>query len=349
MRLLLFCSLCAPIWLAWVIGLFLYHQYALTSIAETPWSLLLSAGLLFPLPVFGLWFYAGAASAQSQPGKPKILEISATSAGATVALVILTAFVQIVVSSPHSIPKNFLDYWPIIGYLWALYTIIHLLFGVAHLEKDIQDLRSQLSKVEQAVRETELEYLRSQLNPHFLFNALNSLATLTLTQPEKAHSMILELSEYLRSGILRPTKGFITLEKELEACTLYLNIEKMRFGDRLQHKVEVSQEALQRLIPQTLLQPIYENAIKYGVSENPEITLLTTNAFLNEENLLEIIITNPLPSHVPEKKGKGLGLRNIRQRLKILYQRNDLVEIRKDEHSFSVVLKIPSQQAFEAQ
>lgn len=349
MRLLLFCSLSTPVWLVWVIGIFFYHQYAITNIAETPWSLLLSAGFLFPLPVFGLWFYAGAASAQSQPGKPKLLEISATSAGATVTLVILIAFVQLVVSSSHSIQKKFLDYWPIFGYLWALYTIILLLFRVSHLEKDIQDLRSQLSKFEQAVRETELEYLRSQLNPHFLFNALNSLATLSLTQPEKAHSMILELSEYLRSGLLRPTKGLITLEKELEACTLYLNIEKMRFGDRLQHKIEISQEALHRKLPQTLLQPIYENAIKYGVSENPKITLLTTNAYLNQENLLEIIVTNPLPSHVPEKKGRGLGLKNIRQRLEILYQRNDLVEIRKDENSFTVVLKIPSQQAFEAQ
>ncbi len=345
MHLLRCCILILPLWLAWIAGLGLYQYYGNINIYPTPWPFLISLGLLFPLPVFGLWFYAGAASVQNLRSRIITAEIILTSLGASAILVLLT-LIPISLGFVPKVPYQqiFSQYWPLTGFLWALYTIVLLIFKVVHLKEDMEEMRRQQTNLEQAVRDTELEYLRSQLNPHFLFNALNSLATLTLTQPQKAHSMILELSDYLRSGILRPSKGLITLEKELEACMLYLNIEKMRFGERLQHQVQVSDEAMQRLLPQTLLQPIYENAIKYGVSENAGTTVLTTQASIVED-LLVITISNPLPSFVPEKKGKGLGLRNIRQRLEILYQRRDLLEILKDDSTFTVILKIPWQTA----
>ena len=345
MHLVKCCKLILPLWLAWIGGLVFYQYYGNVDFSGTPWPFLISAALLFPLPVFGLYFYAGAASAQTAGSRPITPEIILTSLGAS-AILVLLALIPISLGIVPKVPYKqiFSQYWPLAGFLWALYTIVLLIFKAVHLKEDMEEMRRQQTNLEQAVRDTELEYLRSQLNPHFLFNALNSLATLTLTQPQKAHSMILELSDYLRSGMLRPSKGLVTLEKELEACMLYLNIEKMRFGERLQHHLQVSDEAMQRLLPQTLLQPIYENAIKYGVSEIAGTTLLTTQARI-EEDLLVIKISNPLPPFVPEKKGKGLGLKNIRQRLEILYQRHDLLEILKDDATFTVILKIPSQTA----
>ncbi len=345
MHLLRCCLLVGPMWLFWIVAIILYPYFESNSINEIPWIVLVSAVVFFPFPVFGLWFYAGIDAGKADQSSPMPLENLITSFFATLVLILL-------VSIPASIwpmlslssLQVFRLYWPLGGFAWALYTISLLIFKIFHLKENLERMQRLHANLEKVVRETELEYLRSQLNPHFLFNALNSISNLTLTQPTKAHSMILELSDYLRSGLLRPAKGLVSLEKELEACKLYLNIEKMRFGQRLCTDWQVSDDALQRLIPQTLLQPIYENAIKYGVSENPNPTTLTTLTFIDND-LLTITISHPLPPFIPEKKGKGMGLKNIRQRLEILYQRTDLIEIIKDDSTFTVTLKIPAQPA----
>ncbi|MGC8866485.1 MAG: sensor histidine kinase [Bacteroidales bacterium] len=340
MRLIKCCFQISPLWLAWIMGLVLFNLNAPTN-EDLSIPLLAIAALAFPFPVFGLWFYAGA-RVSSKSGKwTETPEAILTGLGATlIGLGLIFLSVSLASIRLPSGQKFASSYGMLVVFWWTLYTLTYLIFNNLRLRDDLEEMRRQMIGLEQAVRETELEFLRSQLNPHFLFNALNSLATLSLTQPHKAHEMILELSGYLRNGFLRTAQGFITLEKELEATTLYLKIEKMRFVERLQTSFDVDEEALQCRMPQTLLQPIFENAIKYGVSERTEATLIQTRAYL-EKDFLMISISNPMPDVVPDKKGKGLGLKNIRQRLEILYQRSDLLDITINEASFHVVLKIP--------
>lgn len=340
MRLIKCCLQISLLWLAWIAGLVLFNMNAPTHEGLSI-PLITIAALVFPLPVFGLWYYAGTRVAGKSGKWSETPEAIFTGLGAALIGLVLTLMVVSLLSVNLPSERSFYSNAGLLsGFLWTLYTLTYLILKNLRLWDELEELKHQMASLEQAVRETELEYLRSQLNPHFLFNALNSLAALSLTQPQKAHEMILELSDYLRNGFLRPAQGFITLEKELEASKLYLKIEKMRFGERLLTTFEVDEKALQCRMPQTLLQPVFENAIKYGVSERAETTLIHTQVTVENDTLM-ISITNPLPGVVPEKKGKGLGLKNIRQRLEILYQRSDLLELIKNESFFTVVLKIP--------
>lgn len=184
-----------------------------------------------------------------------------------------------------------------------------------------QDRKSRIKTevaLRESLKETELSLLKSQINPHFLFNSLNSASLLTLTEPEKAHEMIVALSEYLRYSISGNQQALAPLSTELENVRRYLSIEKIRFGDRLEMQFKVEDACHSFLVPAMILQPLYENAIKHGVYE------ATTTVWINtiverKDDFLRIEVTNSFQAGGAGRKGAGLGIRNVKERLRMIY------------------------------
>jgi len=192
-----------------------------------------------------------------------------------------------------------------------------------------------------ALRDAELIKLRQQIQPHFLFNSLNSINALVGTEPKQARKMIENLSDFLRGTLKKDENLPVLLKEEIDLLKLYLDIEKVRFGHRLNINFDINEQALNLKMPPLLLQPIVENAIKFGlynVLNNVEIKIKTSL----KDHLLEIVVSNPFDSEsVSSKKGEGFGLPNIRRRLQLIYHRSDLLRTEKTDNLFTTVVLIP--------
>lgn len=191
------------------------------------------------------------------------------------------------------------------------------------------------------LREAELFKLRQQLQPHFLYNSLNSISALTMIDTDKAQEMINKLSDFLRSSVSRETKNIVPIQEEIRYIESYLAIEAVRFGNRLNvhidNKIKNDKEVM---IPPFLLQPILENAIKFGLyGQTNEVSI--TVCLTIENGLLKVVIINPYDQDGGTPKGTGFGLKGISRRLYLLYARADLLEVYRDEHIFTTTLKIP--------
>lgn len=214
----------------------------------------------------------------------------------------------------------------------------------------------KLDRLEAQATSAQLAMLRYQLNPHFLFNTLNSISTLVLLkQTEAANAMLERLSAFLRHTLLLEPGGMVTLAQEIESSKLYLEIERMRFEERLRTKFAIEEQAKHALLPPMLLQPLFENAIKYAVSPQEKGARIDLIARL-ENNWLEIIVEDTGPGlegprqgdllslTVPENRhtSTGLGLTNIRKRLRQTYGENHLFSVSSPtKGGFKVSLRIP--------
>lgn len=194
---------------------------------------------------------------------------------------------------------------------------------------------------EKLSKDAELFKLRQQLQPHFLFNSLNSISALTATDPDKARHMIHQLSDFLRGTLKKDEQQWNTLEEELQYLQLYLEIEKVRFGHRLQTEIVYSAEALHLKLPALLLQPIVENAIKFGLYDTTGEVLIKLTANVIKNNL-EIIIQNPFDAETSQPRtGTGFGLSSIKRRLFLLSARNDLLTTNTEGNIFITSVMIP--------
>jgi two-component system, LytTR family, sensor kinase len=197
------------------------------------------------------------------------------------------------------------------------------------------------AEAEKLTRDAELFKLRKQLHPHFLFNSLNSISALTVSRPEEARHMVQQLADFLRGTLKNEEELQVTLEEELRLLQLYLDIEKVRFGHRLDTLIEKDEACLTAQIPQLLLQPIVENAIKFGLYDTTDKVLIKLTA-MKEDHLLSVSVQNPFdPSTSTSKKGTGFGLSSISRRLYLLYGRNDLLETKAEGNTFITTVKIP--------
>jgi hypothetical protein len=190
-------------------------------------------------------------------------------------------------------------------------------------------------------REAELASLRQQLQPHFLFNSLNSISALAGSRPEEARKMIQQLSDFLRGTIKKDDQQLVTLQEELTHLQLYLDIEKVRFGHRLRTEIERSEDALYLMLPSLLLQPLVENAIKFGLYDTiGEITIRIRAK--KDNNQLLIRVENPFdPQTAQPKAGTGFGLNSVQRRLYLLFARNDLLTTQQADTVFITEVKIP--------
>lgn len=195
-------------------------------------------------------------------------------------------------------------------------------------------------ELEQRIKEAQIEALKSQINPHFLFNSLNSINYLTVIDPEKARQMIVKLSDYLRYSISN-TQQWGTIGDELDNISRYLEIEQVRFGDKLKFSVHCPEVLTKAQLPCMILQPLLENAVKHGVYESLQQVSVAVEV-KEEADLISIKVINDVdPEAVKPKNGTGLGLTNIRERLMILYGSDQYLRIFSEATKFTVELNLP--------
>lgn len=220
------------------------------------------------------------------------------------------------------------------------YLLFVMYYYVMLYYEDLQEKLKVEAELKLLVNEAELTALKSQINPHFLFNSLNSISSLTLTNPDKAQDMVIKLSDFLRYTLSHDKNEKASLKEEFNNLHRYLDIEKIRFGHRLNFRTNIPKDCDNYLIPNMILQPLLENAIKHGVYNSTEEVLVELNCKHDKDNIY-IEICNEYDPDSIKKKGQGIGLKNIRKRLQILYKRNDLLEISAEKLIFRATLKIP--------
>jgi LytS/YehU family sensor histidine kinase len=218
-----------------------------------------------------------------------------------------------------------------------------LYFGIKHYGT-VEEQRSRLVASEATAREAQLQALRYQLQPHFLFNTLNAISSLVVSkQPERATEMIAKLAGLLRTTLSFPEAHLVTLREELAVAEEYLSIEKVRFGPRLVVSVSVTSEAYEAQVPRFLLQPIVENSIRHGIARCPnggEVSITASVA----EGQLRINIENDRTEGLMQSgdEGSGLGLANTKTRLEKLYGEQGSVKVATAQNNrFLVLIQFP--------
>ena len=210
-----------------------------------------------------------------------------------------------------------------------------------------EEQADQLFRLDAQATSAQLTMLRYQLNPHFLFNTLNSISTLVLLkQTEPANAMLSRLSSFLRFTLVNEASARVTLEKEIETLKLYLDIEKMRFEDRLRPDFDVDDSACDALIPSLLLQPLVENAIKYAVTPKEEGADIHVRA-RRIGNRVRISVADTGPGLIAGKANRttsstGVGMANTRERLTQAYGKDHRFDISSPPGGgFEVIVEIP--------
>lgn len=229
--------------------------------------------------------------------------------------------------------------WAILGLAEILVALIAIVVSKLEQQDEAQKRETMMNELS---REAELTQLRQQHQPHFLFNSLNSISALTVSQPQKAREMVLQLSDFLRGTIRKDHQQWLSLQEELNYLKMYLDIERVRFGHRLEVVFDVTDEAKQMRLPQLLIQPLLENAIKHGLYGIIDDVKIILHAY-KDQNYLKLKIDNPFDPEVAAPKGTGFGLSSVDRRLFLLFGRKDLLEAKSAGALFTVILKIPQQ------
>lgn len=220
-------------------------------------------------------------------------------------------------------PTNLLFYFQLtVGKFYIMLTWSGLYFVIKYYQL-LQDAQQKSLAAASMAHQSQLKMLRYQLNPHFLFNTLNAISTLILVNDTKgANQMMSKLSRFLRFSLDNEPIKRITLEEEISAAMLYLDIEKVRFGDRLEVNVNVVEEAKQALVPSLILQPLVENSVKYAIAKTEGLGRIDITAIVADGQLIITVADNgpePFDSTKMKIRGSGVGLVNTKQRLKALY------------------------------
>lgn len=190
-------------------------------------------------------------------------------------------------------------------------------------------------------RDAELRALKAQVNPHFLFNSLNSISALTASDPPKAREMCVLLGDFLRSTLGLGEKPAIPLEEEMSLVHAFLAVEKIRYGDRLRMEETIARDALNAEVPPLLLQPLVENAVAHGVANLVGGGWIRLAA-QRRDGLLEITIENLFDPEAPPRRRNGVGLVNVRQRLEARYGDHARFSVSAQGDRFRVAISFPA-------
>jgi two-component system, LytTR family, sensor kinase len=258
------------------------------------------------------------------------------------------AFSAFLLSFLHGPDQSYSDFlratftWRVtIGFI--IYLVLLLAFFSFKFYDSLKEKELQQVQLQNYLREAELRSLKSQLNPHFIFNSLNSINALTVAAPEKAREMVVKLSEFLRYALKREGEmDMAKLSEELENARRYLDIEKVRFGKNLDYQEEITEDCLDILVPNYVLQPLLENAIKHGVYDSLEPVLVRLACKMNGQHLSLTLSNNFEKEKGKTRKGEGIGLKNIRNRLKLIYGKENLMSVKEQEGEFIVNISIPT-------
>ena len=220
------------------------------------------------------------------------------------------------------------------------YAIIISLYYVMLYYSNFQQKVLEGAELKTLVKEAELKSLKYQINPHFIFNSLNSISALTMVKPELAQEMTIKLSSFLRKTLSNNDSHFDTLEDEIENAKLYLDIEKIRFEDRLNYTEIVEENCKLVKVPSMILQPLFENSIKHGLHESTDIVNVKLSC-IKDKNHFKIIVENEFDKENPSRKGEGIGLSNIKNRLEKIYKQKNLLVTQSDKEIFRTTIYIP--------
>jgi two-component system LytT family sensor kinase len=221
-----------------------------------------------------------------------------------------------------------------------IYLVLVLIYYLVSNSQKLQERLQQEERLRGMVRDAELNMLKSQINPHFLFNSLNSIASLTMSNPDEAREMIIRLSDFLRYSLKHRENEYVPLREELGRMKDYLAIEKVRFGEKLQYEFIIRGECEAFLVPTMIFQPLFENAIRHSVYESVDPVTIRFSC-IQEQESMKAVITNDYDPGVPSRKGTGVGLQNVRQRITLAYKGMGSVEWTAQDSVFTVTILFP--------
>jgi two-component system LytT family sensor kinase len=334
-------------WLIWLflaagqslLFYFAFGSYSKIGIIDSILSLLIYSGL-----ALSLWYPFSFFNTSTSSTPVLIGNLVASGAISVTLWVLITKFLmQMILPEGNS----YQAYWDAtfsyrVGTGVFIYGLIILTYYLFISLTNLSEKNAKEARLESLVKETELKMLRSQINPHFLFNSLNSISSLTVTDPEKARMMVVKLSDFMRYALSRKDEQPVSLQSELDNLRLYLDIEKVRFGDKLTTEEYIETSCLDFKLPVMLLQPLYENAVKHGVYESTETVKIITAAKIIE-GYMEIIIKNNYDTAPSLRKGTGTGLLNVSRRLELFYGNKASIKTTKENNIYTVTLYIPAE------
>ena len=330
------------VWLFLVLGQSLLFYYAYgsfikISIIDSTVSLLIFSGI-----ALSLWYPFGFFNSAQSRITVLISNLVASGALSITLWILLT---KLITGAVLPEVNDYQAYWDQtfpyrIGTGVFIYCLIILTYYLFVSLSNLSEKNAKEARLETLVKETELKMLRSQINPHFLFNSLNSISSLTITDPEKARDMVVKLSEFMRYALSRKDEQPVSLQNDLENLRLYLDIEKVRFGEKLVTEEHIDSNCLELKIPVMLLQPLYENAVKHGVYESTESVKIVTRARIID-GFMEIIISNDFDPTQVLKRGTGTGVLNVTRRLEVFYGNKASIKTTKENGLYTVSLYIP--------
>ncbi len=296
---------------------------------------------LYAFVCLGAWYPVQA----NPPGTPLLrllgVQLFAAATAAALLLGVGTWWASVLATALPAAPRVFAALRPLLSVaavlLWLLAAAASYLFLSRLAAHDAQ--RAAL-EAQVAAREAELRALRAQMDPHFLFNALNSVSSLVGTDPPAARRMCEQLAGFLRGSLELDRAERIPLARELALAHAFLQIERVRFGDRLRFVTEVDEAAAAIEVPPLLLQPLVENALKHGISHLVDGGTVTVQAKRRRDTVY-LVVENPVDPDRPPSPGVALGLENVRRRLQATYGERALVVVEQRPQRFRVELRIP--------
>jgi two-component system, LytTR family, sensor histidine kinase AlgZ len=232
------------------------------------------------------------------------------------------------------------------GIVYGAGCVLYLLAASFHYvslaQEATHELEARAMQTSIQARDAELKALKAQINPHFLFNSLNSISALTSIDPARARDMCVLLGDFLRLTLGLGEKNLVRFSEELDLLEKYLAIEKVRFGVRLKMHEEIQEESKACLLPPLLLQPLVENAVKHGIASLPEGGDVRLSV-QRQNGRLAILVENSWDPEAPPRRSGGLGLKNVQQRLEARYGKDASLRVSMEGELFQVILSIPAE------
>lgn len=263
---------------------------------------------------------------------------------AIVATILIYAFQAFVFQYEQSIPLSWGVFLELVLPFMVVFLIWNILYFAANYLKNYEREEIKNLRLSASVTEVELMNLRSQLNPHFMFNALNSIRALIDENPGQAKKAVTQMSNILRNSLTSGRHQLIPLEAEIKVVTDYLELEKIRFEERLYYAFTIPVDLMKIEIPPLLLQTIVENAVKHGVGTQQNGGKIEISARLISPAIFELTVFNTgkfIPNKIDSDQNTGIGLINSRRRLKLLYGNKAHIELKNTTEGVSCNVTLP--------
>jgi len=308
-------------------------------------ALIIPLCLIYQFVCLSAWYSCKAAPLQKSTAQRIWLTHVLAAALLSLFWVLLAKLLAYGLSQTSSFPgldTRFSSQIPVIfgaGFLLYLLSVASHYVILAIEDSNKAEIRVQETSI--LARDAELKALKAQVNPHFLFNSLNSISALTSVDPAKAREMCILLAEFLRMTLGLGEKTSVPLAEELSLLHRYLAIEKVRFGSRLQMEEDLHELSTSIQLPPLLLQPLVENAVTHGIANLPEGGTVRLSGRSRNGHVLLAIENTMDPDSTSARKG-GLGLKNVRDRLEARYGKDASMRVSTENEKFRVELSFPA-------